>query len=36
MKNLYITPVHGGSKHIPRKNMKPFLGMPMLDRFAVS
>lgn len=30
MKNLCIIPARGGSKRIPRKNMKPFLGKPML------
>lgn len=30
MKNLCIIPARGGSKRIPRKNIKPFLGKPML------
>ena len=30
MKNLAIIPARGGSKRIPRKNIKPFLGKPML------
>lgn len=30
MKNLAIIPARGGSKRIPRKNVKPFLGKPML------
>lgn len=30
MKNLCIIPARGGSKRIPRKNVKPFLGKPML------
>ncbi len=29
-KNLCIIPARGGSKRIPRKNVKPFLGKPML------
>jgi pseudaminic acid cytidylyltransferase len=30
MTNLAIIPARGGSKRIPRKNVKPFLGKPML------
>lgn len=30
MKNLCIIPARGGSKRIPRKNVKPFFGKPML------
>lgn len=30
MNNLCIIPARGGSKRIPRKNVKPFLGKPML------
>lgn len=30
MKNLCIIPARGGSKRIPRKNVKQFLGKPML------
>lgn len=30
MKRLAIIPARGGSKRIPRKNVKPFLGKPML------
>ena len=30
LKNLCIIPARGGSKRIPRKNVKPFLGKPML------
>lgn len=30
MKNIAIIPARGGSKRIPRKNVKPFLGKPML------
>ena len=30
MKNLAIIPARGGSKRIPRKNIKPFLGKPMI------
>lgn len=30
MRNLCIIPARGGSKRIPRKNIKPFLGKPML------
>ena len=30
MKNLCIIPARGGSRRIPRKNVKPFLGKPML------
>jgi pseudaminic acid cytidylyltransferase len=29
---LAIIPARGGSKRIPRKNIKPFLGVPMLAR----
>lgn len=31
MKSLCIIPARGGSKRIPRKNIKPFLGRPILD-----
>ena len=30
MKNLCIIPARGGSKRIPRKNIKPFLGRPIM------
>lgn len=30
MKNLAIIPARGGSKRIPRKNIKPFLGKPIM------
>lgn len=30
MKNLCIIPARGGSKRIPRKNVKPFMGKPMV------
>ena len=30
MKNLFIIPARGGSKRIPRKNIKPFLGKPII------
>lgn len=30
MENLCIIPARGGSKRIPRKNIKPFLGKPIL------
>lgn len=30
MKNLAIIPARGGSKRIPRKNVKPFLGKPII------
>lgn len=30
MKNLAIIPARGGSKRIPRKNIKPFLGEPII------
>jgi N-acylneuraminate cytidylyltransferase len=30
MKNLAIIPARGGSKRIPRKNIKPFLGKPII------
>lgn len=30
MKNLAIIPARGGSKRIPRKNIKPFMGKPIL------
>lgn len=30
MKNLCIIPARGGSKRIPRKNVKPFMGKPMI------
>src|SRR5688500_18937017 len=29
---LAIVPARGGSKRIPRKNIRPFLGVPMLAR----
>ena len=29
---LAIIPARGGSKRIPRKNIRPFLGVPMLAR----
>jgi N-acylneuraminate cytidylyltransferase len=31
MKNLAIIPARGGSKRIPRKNIKPFLGRPIIS-----
>ncbi len=31
MKKLCVIPARGGSKRIPRKNVKPFLGRPMLS-----
>lgn len=31
MKNLAIIPARGGSKRIPRKNIKPFLGKPIIE-----
>ncbi len=31
MKRLCVIPARGGSKRIPRKNVKPFLGRPMLS-----
>jgi pseudaminic acid cytidylyltransferase len=30
MKNLAIIPARGGSKRIPRKNIKPFMGKPIM------
>jgi N-acylneuraminate cytidylyltransferase len=30
MKNIAIIPARGGSKRIPRKNIKPFLGKPII------
>ena len=30
MKKLAIIPARGGSKRIPRKNIKPFLGKPII------
>lgn len=30
MKNLCIIPARGGSKRIPRKNVKPFMGKPIM------
>ena len=30
MSNLCIIPARGGSKRIPRKNIKPFLGKPII------
>lgn len=30
MKNLCIIPARGGSKRIPRKNIKPFIGKPII------
>lgn len=30
MKNIAIIPARGGSKRIPRKNVKPFLGKPII------
>jgi len=30
MKNLCVIPARGGSKRIPRKNIKPFMGMPII------
>lgn len=30
MKNLAIIPARGGSKRVPRKNVKPFLGKPII------
>lgn len=30
MKNICIIPARGGSKRIPRKNVKPFLGKPII------
>ncbi len=30
MKNLCIIPARGGSKRIPRKNIKPFMGKPII------
>ncbi len=30
MKNICIIPARGGSKRIPRKNIKPFLGKPII------
>jgi N-acylneuraminate cytidylyltransferase len=31
MKNLCIIPARGGSKRIPRKNVKPFMGKPIIS-----
>jgi len=31
MKNLCIIPARGGSKRIPKKNIKPFLGKPIIS-----
>lgn len=31
MKNLCIIPARGGSKRIPRKNIKPFMGKPIIS-----
>ena len=30
MRNLCIIPARGGSKRIPRKNIKPFMGKPIM------
>ena len=30
MKNIAIIPARGGSKRIPRKNIRPFLGKPII------
>ena len=30
MKKLAIIPARGGSKRIPKKNIKPFLGKPII------
>ena len=30
MKNIAIIPARGGSKRIPRKNIKPFMGKPTI------
>ena len=30
MKNLCVIPARGGSKRIPRKNIKPFMGKPIV------
>jgi N-acylneuraminate cytidylyltransferase len=30
MKSLCIIPARGGSKRIPRKNIKPFMGKPII------
>ena len=30
MRNLAIIPARGGSKRIPRKNIKPFMGKPII------
>ena len=30
MKNIAIIPARGGSKRIPRKNIKPFMGKPII------
>ena len=30
MKNIAIIPARGGSKRIPRKNIRPFLGKPVI------
>lgn len=31
MKNVAIITARGGSKRIPRKNIKPFLGKPIIE-----
>lgn len=31
MRNLAIIPARGGSKRIPRKNIKPFMGVPIIE-----
>ncbi|MEI9905364.1 MAG: hypothetical protein WDN06_16495 [Asticcacaulis sp.] len=31
MKKVCIIPARGGSKRIPRKNIKPFMGRPMIS-----
>lgn len=32
LNNVAIIPARGGSKRIPRKNLKPFAGVPMIAR----
>ena len=32
MNSVAIVPARGGSKRIPRKNIRPFLGKPLLGR----
>ena len=32
MKNILIIPARGGSKRIPRKNIKRFKGIPIIER----